>query len=323
MEYTKVRKEYSIEGYDTESCGNLYPYVMERGANLSSGRVGWIVPISWVSTNRMAASRDFVTQSHPTLYISNHADRPSSLFVGVHQKLSIVLCQRGNATIFSTGFYRCYSKQGERENLFNTLAYHSLQWQGGILRKFFSNVEATVFNKIESKCAPITTAFSAARRRRQGRPFYLNQRLMFWVKCFLAKKQSNEFRAYYPNNGYSAEELLAVLNSSLFFWFWETRGDCWHLTKGDMNDFKIGLNQLSDADRQSLVDLADTLESHLEENKEYVGTVQTDYEYYHRKSKHIIDRIDRVLAKHYGFTEEEVDFILNYAIKYRMGLGND
>jgi len=26
-----------------------------------------------------------------------------------------------------------------------------------------------------------------------------------------------------------------------------------------------------------------------------------------------------VLAKHYGFTDEELDFILNYDIKYRMG----
>jgi hypothetical protein len=27
----------------------------------------------------------------------------------------------------------------------------------------------------------------------------------------------------------------------------------------------------------------------------------------------------RVLARHYGFTEEELDFIINYGIKYRMG----
>lgn len=26
-----------------------------------------------------------------------------------------------------------------------------------------------------------------------------------------------------------------------------------------------------------------------------------------------------LLAKHYGFTEEELDFIINYDIKYRMG----
>ena len=33
----------------------------------------------------------------------------------------------------------------------------------------------------------------------------------------------------------------------------------------------------------------------------------------------IIDEIDELLAKHYGFTEEELDFIINYDIKYRMG----
>ena len=38
-----------------------------------------------------------------------------------------------------------------------------------------------------------------------------------------------------------------------------------------------------------------------------------------RLSKSIIDEIDRVLARHYGFTDEELDFIINYDIKYRMG----
>ena len=36
-------------------------------------------------------------------------------------------------------------------------------------------------------------------------------------------------------------------------------------------------------------------------------------------SKPIIDEIDKVLAELYGFTDEELDFIINYDIKYRMG----
>ena len=40
---------------------------------------------------------------------------------------------------------------------------------------------------------------------------------------------------------------------------------------------------------------------------------------YPRLSKAIVDNIDLVLAKHYGFTDEELDFIVNYDIKYRMG----
>ena len=37
------------------------------------------------------------------------------------------------------------------------------------------------------------------------------------------------------------------------------------------------------------------------------------------KSKLILDEIDCILAQLYGFTEEELDFILNYDIKYRLG----
>jgi hypothetical protein len=42
-------------------------------------------------------------------------------------------------------------------------------------------------------------------------------------------------------------------------------------------------------------------------------------EFYPRQSKALLDHIDSVLARHYGFTEEELEFILNYDIKYRLG----
>ena len=51
------------------------------------------------------------------------------------------------------------------------------------------------------------------------------------------------------------------------------------------------------------------------------GNVEYD-EYYPKLSKPIIDQIDTILAQHYGFTEEELDYIINYDIKYRMGLNN-
>ena len=34
-----------------------------------------------------------------------------------------------------------------------------------------------------------------------------------------------------------------------------------------------------------------------------------------RMAKSIIDEIEYILAKHYGFTDEELDFIINYDIK--------
>ena len=38
-----------------------------------------------------------------------------------------------------------------------------------------------------------------------------------------------------------------------------------------------------------------------------------------RPCKPIIDEIDWVLARHYGFNDEETDFVINYDIKYRLG----
>ncbi len=45
----------------------------------------------------------------------------------------------------------------------------------------------------------------------------------------------------------------------------------------------------------------------------------TSRRYVAHRSKPIIDEIDRVLAQHYGFTETELDFIVNYDIKFRVG----
>lgn len=42
-----------------------------------------------------------------------------------------------------------------------------------------------------------------------------------------------------------------------------------------------------------------------------------------KQSRHIIDCIDRLLAEYYGFTAEELDFIVNFDIKYRMGVAAD
>jgi hypothetical protein len=52
----------------------------------------------------------------------------------------------------------------------------------------------------------------------------------------------------------------------------------------------------------------------------YKGTGKVEYDEFNIKhSKPIIDKVDYLLAEHYGFTDEELDFIVNYDIKYRMG----
>lgn len=122
--------------------------------------------------------------------------------------------------------------------------------------------------------------------------------------------------------------VVATLNSSLFYWWFVVLSDCRSLSRREIRNFPSGLAQMDASLKQRLSALTDELMADLKRHarrKEtlYRATGRVVYdEFFPRHSKPIIDKIDRVLAEHYGFTDEELDFIINYDIKYRMGLGN-
>ena len=55
VEYSKVKSDYNVRGYATESCGNLYAFVTERCLDVLSagGRLEMIVQLPIVCTDRM------------------------------------------------------------------------------------------------------------------------------------------------------------------------------------------------------------------------------------------------------------------------------
>ena len=113
---------------------------------------------------------------------------------------------------------------------------------------------------------------------------------------------------------------MAAFNSNLFWWYYALNYDMFNL-----KDYMIFSFRLSYDDDKELIRLSRELEKDLNNNKETLvvnsrtrGTVES-FVFRKKYSKLIIDEIDKVLAKHYGFTEEELDFIINYDIKYRMG----
>ena len=115
----------------------------------------------------------------------------------------------------------------------------------------------------------------------------------------------------------------AVISSSLFYWNYIGYTDCRNLTKSVIDNFNCPVSAYNDND---LKKVGEELFEDYEDNKYKKDTFYKStgrnviyYEYYPKLSKPIIDEIDKVLAKHYGFTDEELDFIINYDIKYRMG----
>jgi hypothetical protein len=114
----------------------------------------------------------------------------------------------------------------------------------------------------------------------------------------------------------------ALLNSSLFYTYFIAYGDCFHLSDTLARSVPVPASVFEDA---ALQDLSRRLSRDLEKNatRTAIDTKDGDRIEYAAfnvsESKPILDEIDRVLAKHYGFTDEELDFIINYDIRYRMG----
>jgi hypothetical protein len=120
-----------------------------------------------------------------------------------------------------------------------------------------------------------------------------------------------------------AESIIALLSSSLFFFYYQVFSDCQQINQREFVNFKfdpspsviVDLEQLGS---QLMEDYRRNARLVVRQNHRKATTIEKEY-FTINLSKPIIDEIDRVLARHYGFTDEELDFIIHYDIKYRMG----
>jgi hypothetical protein len=116
--------------------------------------------------------------------------------------------------------------------------------------------------------------------------------------------------------------IIAALSSDIYWWWYTISSNLRDLNPYDINNFPLPKSILTDKDlhelgKQYMIDLKHN-SSFLIRNQKQTGKTETQM-FKIQKSKPIIDEIDRILARHYGFTDEELDFIINYDIKYRMG----
>ena len=116
---------------------------------------------------------------------------------------------------------------------------------------------------------------------------------------------------------------FCCLWSTLHYWLYQARSNCRDFNPSDLELVPIPIS-VAEGNAQ-LQKLARKIVSRLEESSEFTaatygvgGTVRFQ-RFRPKLVKPLVDEIDLVLAQHYGFTDEELDFIINYDIKYRMG----
>lgn len=297
--------------------GNLYADVIHNSLNLlkKEGVIGYIIPISYISTARMANIRDFVEKNTDKQYILSFADRPDCLFVGVHQKLNILIAQKSSNKekheIYTSDYKYWY--KSERISLFleNNLILNQYK-QDNFYPKLSNSIEEKIYSKIHNK----KTSIISRQIIEKEYPLFLNKRAAFWIKSFIAAPyKNNEYSILYYDKNY-VHLINCILNSSLYWWYWIKVSDCWHITNKELGQFYVPEITVQQAKKYKKLSIK--LNNLLEETKVKINSKQAMFEYKHRLCKSYIDNIDNELSKLYNLTQEELNYIKNYQLYYRL-----
>lgn len=314
-------EDSKYQGDLTEKFGNIYANILLNSAKSlhKNGAFGFVIPISYISTPRMKKIRDMLLELMPNQYILSYADRPDCLFTGVHQKLCIVIARKSDAVSIHTSQYN-YWYSHERPALFNEIEVIKNEYNhSNFIPKLGNKLDVHIYESVSANkdncVSNLKNLLSSG-----NVPVYLNMRATFWMKAFLRKHDSGEYKKYGCQTVEEASLAFCILNSSLFWWHWVCVSDCWHITNKELDGFKVP-SSLKEEDYARCIELAKSLESKLEETKKFVGTKQTSHEYKHKLCLDEIHDIDDFINSLYNLPEKESEYVKSFAYKYRVGEG--
>jgi hypothetical protein len=338
-EYSTVRRKYQVKGYLTESSGNLYAFCSERSLNLLSaqGRFSFIVQLPVTSSPRMEPLREmFDTRS---LHVATFDDRPGKLFDGLqHCRSAILISSPSSRNRVSSRWSTKYQRWPTacRTRLFEILEYTQpppSTEPGAIWPKCGTALHRQALAKATR--ASKRTLGSATQPYTSEHIVFYQESAQYWLKAaahvpYYARNGQVTAPAhgrflYFPDQS-RAGIVSAILNSSLFYVLFVARSDCFHVNDSFVRNTPVADGILEEPTLSLLNEqMMDNLK--LNAKNTTISTRDGDSisyaEYFASASKPIIDQIDYVLAQHLGITEEELDFIINYDIKYRMGQNGD
>jgi hypothetical protein len=330
VEFAKINGSYAPKGLVTLECNNLWAFVVERSLALlrRDGAIGLIVPMSLVCTERMSAVQtEVVNCGHVWLSNFESDSNPGQLFEGVKQNVTILLGRHEPShKVHTTKLFRFF--QQFRGVVFPLVQYVELERRFPIpfgFAKASGPEELGILSRLFSK-----PRLAETNSMEIGKPILVHRIAHYYIKCFDfvpyfrsardGVKKSEDYKEYHFT--LPTGPVVAAINSSAFYLYWQAFFDAFKAGKLCVESFPLGNTRAVDAE---LIKLSKALMQDMKANAsrlraEYRSTGRVEYDqFYPRKSKNIMDEIDRVLARHYEFSEQELDFIINYDIKYRLG----
>jgi hypothetical protein len=116
--------------------------------------------------------------------------------------------------------------------------------------------------------------------------------------------------------------MIGILSSDLFWWWYTITSNLRDLNPSDIQSFPIAGQVLDSPDvarisEEYLRNLVGN-SAMLVRQQRQTGRTETQ-SFKIQRSKPIIEELDRAIAPHYGLDTSELDFIINYDMKFRLG----
>jgi hypothetical protein len=332
--YSERSHDYKVFNFSTFECKNLYAYCSERAFILlkTQGGFGFIIPNSSISAQKMSSIQELFIKNKCS-WISNYSWRPAKLFEGANMLLAIIISQNlKDEKLYSTPYYKWYAPF--RDHLFENLNYNDVQSEVkiGTIPKLPHKSFKTILDKINANKKNINHYSSNNAKY----PLYYFRAVLYWIKILIdipvfrednVDKVTGEMKKISFRNIEFRNIYASLLSSSLYFTYYINWASCQVINNRDL-EFPLEIENIQDKIAKKLsksnIELQNDykLNSRIV-NREYVARgrnfIMEKQYFYIKESKDIIDQIDTLLAQHYNFTEGELDFIINYDIKYRMG----
>lgn len=338
VEYSKVRDLYEIRELVTESCGNLYAMCSERSLKLlrRKGRFGFIVQSPVVSTPRMAPLRDWIHASCRLTIYATFDDRPSKLFSGMHHcRVAIILScihddEKSHCNeLYTTRYHKWYDV--ERAVLFQVLSYQNVPQQlcSDLVPKLGGKTEILLYQKLIA--FPHHIGGLMTQSATEYRIYYKITGVGHWFTFTLRPPRfwrdgivaasTRENTAFFDSRE-KRDAAYCCLNSTLHYWLYQMRTNCRDYNPSDLKFFPVPKNLIEKANHESLaIEIANKLDESSETgegNYEIGGHVRFE-KFRPKLAKPTFDKVDKMIGDLCGLSDEELDFIINYDIKYRMG----
>jgi hypothetical protein len=327
----KVAYQIRENLFTTYSCKNLYAIVYERSLNLahSTSSLGLIVQLTALSSEKMRPLQDLLIQ-RGFLLAPSFPRRPESIFDGVEMPVTILISRAQDIGTFTSRVCRFYTEERPFALSVMALSNHNARLHGHRIGKIGTQLEVGIFEKLQAAKLQLGSLATRASEH----PMYYQEACRYWVKAckgypFFRRNGESmpppHGRTVFFQDRKACAFGACLVTSTLFYWFYSCFSDCEHINDALIQGFNIPNSWAGD----DWVSIEHRLAESLKKNsrRKTINTKQGHKIEYDEldasTSKQILDDIDCVLAQHYGFTEEELDFIINYDIKYRMGVDAD